>query len=314
MKIKELKTSKPKSNKMRIRKLLPVYMFFVPAIIFVFIFGYLPMFTNIIAFMDYDITQGWLGLGSPFVGFKWFSFLREEWFYVLAGRTLLYTSTSLIFGFPASLILALLFNELRGSKFKKTVQTISYIPNFVSWVTVAGLTYMFLTVEPEGIFNSIRAALFQAEPISYMQSPKYFLPILVLTGVWKGVGWGTIIYMAALTAISEEIYEAAMVDGASRWHKTRYITIPSLIPTMCILLIFNLGGLFNNNFDQIFNLQNAVIRQDVSTINLYTYFNGVVNRQYSLTTAVGLFQGLVSFVLIYTTNSVTKKLSNTGIF
>jgi ABC-type polysaccharide transport system, permease component len=291
-----------------------LYVFLVPAVLLTLIFGYIPMFTNVIAFMDYDIMDGFLGLGSPFVGLKHFSFLTEKWFYDLAIRTVGYSTAGLIIGFPASLVLALMFNELRSLRFKKIVQTISYIPNFVSWVTISGLVYIFLSVEPEGILNTIRESLFGLPRISFMQDPKYFLPLLVFTNVWKGVGWGTILYMAALSAVDEQIYEAADVDGAGRFAKILHITFPSLIPTFCIQLIFSLGGLFSSNFDQIFNLQNPVIRDNVMTINLYTYYSGIVGMKYSLTTAVGLFQGVISFLLIYITNTITRKLSDTGIF
>lgn len=272
------------------------------------------MFSNIVAFMDYKITNPMFGLASPFVGFKWFSFLKEMWFYQVAGRTVLYSFVTLLFGFPASLILALLFNELRNQTYKKVVQTVSYIPNFVSWVTTAGLVYLFLTMDPTGLVNNIVQFVFHLPRHSFMQDPNAFLPVLVVTGIWKNTGWGTILYMAALSTIDEQIYEAAEVDGANRWNKLLHITFPGLIPTFCLLLIFALGGLFSVNFDQVFNLQNSVLRQDVMNINLYTYYNGIVNGDYSISTAVGLFQGVVSFILVYSVNKVTRKLADTGIF
>ena len=290
-----------------------LYLFLAPAIIITFVFSYIPLFSNYIAFLDYDLNAGWFGFASPFVGFKNFSFLLEPWFYELAGRTFIYSVAGLVTGLPASLILALMFNELRSAKFKKTVQTISYIPNFVSWVTISGLVYMFLTIEPGGLLNDI-IEFFGGTRVSFMQDPKYFLPLLVITNLWKSVGWGTILYMAALAGIDEQIYEAADVDGARRMDKVLRITMPNLVPTFCIQMIFAMGGLFSSNFDQIFNLQNAVIRNQVSTINLYTYFNGVVNMQYAHSTAVGLFQGVVSMVLVLSTNYVTRKFSDTGIF
>ena len=304
----------PKYSKLSRAGAHTLYVFLLPALLLTLVFGYIPMFTNIIAFMDYDIMDGFLGLGSPFVGFKWFSFLKEQWFYDLAIRTITYSLTGLVFGFPASLGLALMFNELKNLRYKKVVQTVSYIPNFVSWVTISGLAYIFLSVEPEGILNTFRETFFGLPRISYFQDPKYFLPILIITNIWKNVGWGTILYMAALATVDEQIYEAASVDGAGRWSKMRHITFPCLIPTFCIQLIFSLGSLFNSNFDQLFNLQNAVLRNDVMTINLYTYYEGIIKMKYSLTTAVGLFQGLVSFILIFATNKVTRKLSDTGIF
>jgi len=291
-----------------------LYVFLAPALVLTLVFGYLPMFSNIIAFLDYNIAKGWFGLASPFVGFKNFAFLRQSWFYGIMGRTVWYSFAGLVFGFPASLLLALLFNELRHLRFKKVVQTISYVPNFVSWVTISGLVYTFLSYESDGILNNILEKLFHMQRVSYMQDPKYFLAVLIITGIWKGVGWGTILYMAALSTIDEQIYEAAEVDGAGRLAKVTHITFPGLIPTFSILLIFAMGGLFRTNFDQMFNLQNAVLRDRVNTIDLYTYFNGVVNGQYSLSTAVGLFQGVVSMILVLGTNYVTKKLNGVGIY
>lgn len=305
---------KVRSPRLKFANIQVLYLFLAPALLLTLIFGYLPMFSNIIAFMDYKITNPMFGLASPFVGFKWFSFLKEGWFYEIAGRTVLYSFMTLLFGFPASLILALLFNELRSQVFKKVVQTISYVPNFVSWVTTAGLVYLFLSVDSTGLVNNIAQSVFHLPRQSFMQNPNAFLPILIVTNLWKNVGWGTILYMAALSTIDEQIYEAAEVDGAGRWAKLVHITLPGLIPTFCILLIFALGGLFSVNFDQVFNLQNSVIRQDVMTINLYTYYNGIVNGNYPISTAVGLFQGVVSFILIYSVNKVTRRLADTGIF
>nr|WP_240546109.1 ABC transporter permease subunit [Paenibacillus artemisiicola] len=216
--------------------------------------------------------------------------------------------------FPAPLILALLLNELRGERFKKIVQTTSYIPHFVSWVTVAGLFYLFLTVDATGLVNNIRQFFDPgAERISFMQDAHNFLPVLVISEIWKETGWGTILYLAALTTIDPQQYEAAQVDGASRFQRLRYITLPGLVPTMCILLIFSLSGLLATNFDQVFNLQNKMIRLDTDTIGVYTYYQGLVSGQYSYSAAVGLFQGLVSFILIMATNATTKRLSNVGI-
>ncbi|SDX14116.1 sugar ABC transporter permease [Paenibacillus sp. CF384] len=292
-----------------------LYLFLVPAMVLTFIFAYLPMFSNYIAFLDYDFNKGWFGFGSEFVGFDNFAkFLTDHKFYTLIGRTLLYSVTMMIATFPAPLIFALLLNELRGERFKRIVQTTSYIPHFVSWVTVAGLFYMFLTVDATGIINNLRQLIDPAaERISFMQDAKNFLPVLVISEVWKETGWGTILYLAALTSIDPQQYEAAQVDGASRWQRLMYITLPGLIPTMCILLIFSLSGLLATNFDQVFNLQNKMIRLDTDTIGVYTYYQGLVSGQYSYSAAVGLFQGVISFILIMATNYTTKRLSNVGI-
>ncbi|RAP77609.1 ABC transporter permease [Paenibacillus montanisoli] len=315
-------TTTSKQNARRVKRgglekqnIMILYVFLVPALVLTFIFAYLPMFSNYIAFLDYDFNKGWFGFGSEFVGFDNFEkFLTDEKFYKLIGRTLLYSVTMMVATFPAPLIFALLLNELRGDRFKKIVQTTSYIPHFVSWVTVAGLFYMFLTVDPTGIINNIRQMFDPAaERISYMQDAKNFLPVLVISEVWKETGWGTILYLAALTSIDPQQYEAAQVDGASRWQRLIYVTLPGLVPTMCILLIFSLSGLLATNFDQVFNLQNKMIRMETDTIGVYTYYQGLVSGQYSYSAAVGLFQGIVAFILIMLTNYTTKRLSNVGI-
>ncbi|MBO7744721.1 sugar ABC transporter permease [Paenibacillus sp. MWE-103] len=310
------RTASPKRGKrLKTQNVKVLYLFLLPALALTFVFAYLPMFSNYIAFLDYDFNKGWFGFGSKFVGFDNFAkFLHDHKFYTLIGRTLLYSVTMMVATFPAPLILALLLNELRGERFKKIVQTTSYIPHFVSWVTVAGLFYLFLTVDATGLVNNIRQFFDPgAERISFMQDAHNFLPVLVISEIWKETGWGTILYLAALTTIDPQQYEAAQVDGASRFQRLRYITLPGLVPTMCILLIFSLSGLLATNFDQVFNLQNKMIRLDTDTIGVYTYYQGLVSGQYSYSAAVGLFQGLVSFILIMATNATTKRLSNVGI-
>lgn len=297
----------------RMKSIWVLYLFLVPATVLTFVFSYIPMFTNIMAFQDYRFSNGWLGLGSPFVGFKNFSFLKEWWFWELTARTLTYSVTILVTSFPLPLILALLLNELRSNVFKKYVQTVSYIPHFVSWVTVAGLFYLFLSVDPTGAVNNIKQMIVGGDRISYMQESWLFLPLLVISGIWKELGWGTIIYLAAITNISPELYEAAEVDGANRWQRMKYITFPGLISTFCILLIFNLGGLLNTNFDQVFNFQNQVLRETTDTINIWVFYKGIRAQLYAQSSAVALFNGLVTFILTMTANYVTKKLNNTAI-
>ncbi len=297
----------------RIRQHAPLYLFLVPTIVVVVLFQYLPMFSNYIAFLDYDFGKGWMGFGSPFVGFSNFDFITEPFFLDILWRTLYYGLAMLFLSFPAPLVLSLMMNELLNDKFKKLVQTVSYIPHFVSWVTVAGLFYIFLSTDVTGLINTLRAKLFGLEPYAFMQNAKYFLPMLIVSNVWKEIGWGTILYFAALTNIDPQFYEAAQIDGAGRWQRLWYITLPCLIPTTCILLIFNLGSIVTANFDQIFNMQNDMIRSATDTINVHVYYRGVIHRQYAYAAAVGLFQGIVSFVMIMSTNYVTKKIGDTGI-
>ncbi len=296
-----------------LRRCIPLYVFLLPAFTACILFQYLPMFSNYIAFLDYDFNKGWFGMQSPFVGLANFSFVKDASFWKMAGRTVTYSFTLLLFSFPLSLVLSLMINEVRNSTFKKVVQTMTYIPHFVSWVTVAGLFYLFLSTDRSGLVNNI-LELFGVKRYSYMQDYHYFLPFLILSKVWKELGWGTIIYLASLAGIDPQLYEAAMVDGAGRWKQCLYITLPSLLPTTSVLLIFELGKIFNNNFDQIFNMQNPLIRSKTDTLNVHTYYRGVVYQQYDYAAAIGLFQGIISLSLVLVTNYTTKKLSDTGIF
>jgi putative aldouronate transport system permease protein len=291
-------------------------MFLVPAILLTLVFAYLPMFSNVIAFMDYDPGNGWFGLKSPFVGLKYFSMILQDQqgFYPLVWRTFYYSVLGLVFGFPIPIILALLINELKARAFKRTVQTIFYLPHFVSWVTIASLVYWFLTTDTEGVFNNIRQFLGAEERIIYMKYPKYFPWVLVISGNLKGAGWGTIIFLAAIAAIDPQLYEAATIDGAGRWKQFVHVTFPGILPTTVMMLIFAFGGLFSSNFDQVYNLQNPIIRTGTDTINVYTYWTGVFGGKYSIATAVGLFQGAINAALILAVNWVAKKVTDYGFF
>ena len=306
---------KPKRNLRKILRAEYVLYFFVaPAIIFTLLFNYLPLFINVIAFMDYDIFQGWMGLGSPFVGFKHFkAFLSEPAFPAIALRTVYYALVKLAFAFPAPIILALLLNELRSSAYKRTVQTITYLPYFVSWVTVSSLVYLFLSTSASGIVNNLVEAL-GGERTVFMGDPKYFLPVLVVTDVWKGMGFGSIIYIAAIASIDQQLYEAARIDGAGRWQCMIHITIPGIMGATVIILILSMGGIFNSNFDQMFTLLNPAIRSQTYVINIWAYQLGIALRKFSLGTAVNLFQGVVNFMLVWITNYASKRIRGTGLF
>ncbi|MDR3121198.1 MAG: ABC transporter permease subunit [Clostridiales bacterium] len=306
--------AKPGGSAYYVRRGVPLYLFLLPAVAACLLFQYLPMFSNYIAFLDYNFNNGWFGLASPFAGLKNFQlFIANPAFWTMAGRTVVYSLCLLVFSFPASLLLALCLNEVRSEWFKRVTQTISYVPHFVSWVTVAGLFYMFLSTDRSGLVNNL-LELFGYARKPYMQNANNFLPFLILSQIWKELGWGTIIYLAALSNIDPQLYEAAMVDGATRWQRCLRITLPSLMPTTSVLLIFALGRLFNNSFDQIFNMQNPLIRAKTDTLNIHMYYRGVVNQQYAYSAAVGLFQGLVSLILVLITNTMSKKISDTGVF
>ena len=299
-----IRTRRPARETIKIiKREYVLYLFLVPAVGFVFVFMYLPLFINVIAFMDYDLFDGWLGLGSPFVGLKHFkTFLSNSDFYTIALRTLYY-----------SFVKPLLLNELRIEGFKRVTQTISYLPHFVSWVTVSSLVYLFLSTSSTGFVNNIIEAL-GGNRILFMGRAQYFLPVLVVTDVWKGVGFGSIIYIAAIASIDLQLYEAAKIDGAGRWQRMIHITLPGIMPATIILLILSMGVVFNANFDQVFTLQNEVIRQDTMVINVYSYWIGIAQRKYSLSTAINLFQGLINFVLVWTTNYISKRVRGTALF
>jgi putative aldouronate transport system permease protein len=297
-----------------IRKEYVLYLLLVPALGFTFIFYYLPLAMNVVAFMDYKLTAGWLGLGSKWVGLYQFKrFLSDPDFYKVAGRTIVYAVAKLAFSFPAPIILALLLNELRNQVYKRTVQTISYLPFFVSWVTVGGLIYLFLSISSSGLINNVIEA-FGGKRILFMSRPQYFLPVLVVSTLWKGVGLGSIIYLATIASIEQQLYEAARIDGAGRWKQLVHITLPGIMPAIIIILIMNAGGLFSADFDQIINLQNGVIQLDTDVINTYSYYVGVMQRRYAEGTAISLFQALINFALVWLTNFIAKRVRGTGLF
>lgn len=315
----DVASAAPRPRRRAVRVILrdehPLYLFLLPGVVVMFFFAYLPMFSNVIAFLDYDLTEGWMGFGSRFVGFKWFAAIfRDPKFFQLVGRTLFYSVCVLAVSVPAPFILAMLMNELANRAFKRTVQTISYLPHFISWVTIAALIYLFLSTDTSGILNNVRQMLGAKDRILYMKYPRNFPLVLSLSTMYKEMGWGSIVYLAAIAALDPELYEAAAIDGAGRWKQFRHITFPGILPTTMILLIFAMAGLLSTNFDQVFNLQNDIIILDTNTINVYTYRTGVMGRRYSIATAVGLFQGAVNCVMLLSANWASKRLTDYGLF
>jgi putative aldouronate transport system permease protein len=218
----------------------------------------------------------------------------------------------MIFGFPAPIILAILLNEIPMARFKKVVQTISYLPHFVSWVILGGLFIQFLSPST-GPVNIVLQNI-GLKPIDFLADKTWFRPILVITSIWKGAGWGSIIYLASLAGIDPQLYEAAEIDGAGRFRKMISITLPSLVPVITIMLIFSAGNLVKDDFDQIFNMYNASVYSVADVLSTYTYRVGLVDMRYSFSTAVGLFTNIISFVLIVTTNAVAKRVNEYGLW
>lgn len=289
------------------------YLFFmlIPVLIWYAIFHYGPLYGVLLAFKDYSPRLGILG--SPWVGLDHFKFLffQSPDFMRIFRNTLLISCYHLIFGFPAPIILALLLNELRFGWFKRIAQTISYLPHFFSWVVLSGIIIVMLSPS-EGPVNFILSAI-GIEPIYFLADTDYFRSTLVATGIWKEIGWGTIIYLAALSGIDPTLYEAAVIDGANRRKQIWYITLPSILPVITIMFILSLGGILNAGFDQIFNLYNPAVYEVADIIDTYVYRAGILGAQFGLTTAVGLFKNVIGIILVLSTNYVVKKMGQEGV-
>lgn len=288
-----------------------LFCLFIPAIIYYGIFKYGPMYGIQLAFKDYKFRLGITG--SEWVGLQNFiELLHMESFSEVFFNTIIISTYKLVFGFPAPIILALLLNEVRHKYFKKTVQTISYLPHFLSWVILAGMFTQFLSpsIGPINIFLKGIGI----NPIYFLGDEKWFRAVLVTTSIWKGVGWGSIVYLAALSSVSTEYYEAAIMDGATRWQQAWYITIPSLIPVITIMLILAVGGVIDDDFNQIFNMYNSAVYSVGDVISTYTYRRGLVKMEYGFATAVSLFKNVISLVLILITNAISRKVNEYGIW
>jgi putative aldouronate transport system permease protein len=288
-----------------------LYFMLAPALAYLLIFHYIPMFGAVIAFKNFNIVKG--VFGSDWIGLKNFSdmFTSKDFYNVLKNSVFI-SVCRLFWSFPAPIILALLLNEVRGKIFKRVTQTVFYLPYFISWVVMAGIIMNFLS-PTDGLINYI-AVKFGGQPQAFLQQPKYFVPILVITEIWKNAGWGSIIYLAAITSINQEMYEAAYIDGANRLQRMWYITFPSILPTVVVMFILNAGNIVKNGFEQIFLLYNPTVYDVGDVIETYTYRLGIQGGQFSYSTAVGLFQAVVGFFLITLTNGLAKRFRQGGIY
>ncbi len=299
------------SLRQQYRRHWPLFLLFLPGLLYYVIFHYIPIYGLQIAFKNYVIMKGiW---GSAWVGLQNFAdvFALGSFWEVLR-NTVLISFYKIVFGFPAPIILAILLSELVSTRFKKAAQTISYLPHFVSWVVLGGLFRQFLSPSM-GPVNEL-LELIGREPIYFLADPRYFRGVLVVSSIWKEVGWGSIIYLAALSGIDPQLYEAAVIDGANRFQRIRYVTIPSLTPVITIMLLFSLRGIIVDDFDQIFNLYNPSVYSVGDVISTYIYRVGLIDLRYSFSTAVGMFKNLVAFLIIIVANSVTKRINEYGIW
>ena len=288
-----------------------LYLFVLPGVIYYVIFHYLPLYGIQIAFKDYKAVQGIAG--SAWVGLEHFrTFFSSYLCGTLILNTLLVNMYNLIIGFPIPIILSLLLNRVMAPKFKKFTQTVIYIPHFVSTVVMAGMLYIFLD-PTNGVINTLIAAL-GGTPKYFMAEPGWFRTVFIASGQWQNAGWGTIIYIAALTAIDQELYEAAKIDGASILAQIFYIDLPSIVPMAMMMLILNSGQIMAGNMTKTLLLQTAGNKATSNTIGVYVYTMGLTSGQFSYTAAIGLFQNIISFIMVMTVNMISKKFSSISMF
>ncbi|OMF37980.1 sugar ABC transporter permease [Paenibacillus sp. FSL H8-0548] len=293
-----------------VRKNKYLYMMLLPLIAYYLLFHYQPMYGAIIAFKDFSPRLGIIG--SPWSGLGHFvDFFQGAYFWRTIRNTFMISFYDLIFGFPAPIILALLLNEVKAQLFKRTVQTITYLPHFISLVVICGMIKDFTS--SSGVINDI-IAFFGGERISLLLEPSLFRTIYVSTDIWQSIGWGTIIYLAALTGIDQEQYEAAKIDGAGRWKQMMHITIPGIMPTIMVLLILNLGRMMNLGFEKIILLYNPGVYETADVISSYVYRVGLQDFNYSFSSAVGLFNSAIGFILVISSNWISRKHNDTSLW
>lgn len=287
------------------------YLLLAPAAVLLFVFKYVPMYGAGIAFVDYNVAKGILG--SAWNNFEWFKWVFGDYFFWRVFRnTVILSLLRLAFGFPAPILLALLLNEVRNTSFKRSVQSVSYLPHFLSWVVLGGIIRELLSVQ-RGVIPYLMAAV-GLEPINFLTNIPTFRPLLVATGIWQSVGWGSIIYLAALSGIDPELYESATVDGANRLQMALRVTLPALTPVMTILFLLQLGNILEQGWDQIFNLYNDVVVSVSDVFETLVYRSGIEGAKYSYATAINLFQNAVGFALLILTNRIVRRRSEYAIW
>lgn len=287
-----------------------LYLMLFPVLIYFIIFKYIPMYGAMIAFKDYSPALG--VTGSPWVGFAHFrSFFESNNFVSLCVNTFRISFASLVFGFPVPIILALLMNEIKSKPFLKAVQNITYLPHFLSLVVVCGLIKDFTL--SDGVIGHI-VNFFGGESVSLLNDPKYFVPVYVASEIWQQAGWGTIIYLSALTSIDQSLYEAASVDGAGRLRQTWHITLPGILPTIVVMFILRMGSILNVGFEKIILLYNDSTMSVADVISTYVYRRGLINLDWGYSTAVGLFNSVVNLIFLVTANAINRKINNESLW
>ena len=283
----------------------------LPVVIHYLIFVYYPMYGNIIAFKDYSPV---LGInGSEWVGFKYFlQFFRSPYFWRVLRNTLLISCYSILWGFPIPIIFALMTNDLRNGIFKRVVQAVSYIPYFISTVIICGMLVNFLSPS-NGIVNTI-IELFGGKPINFLMEPGWFRTVFIASGIWQGFGWSSIIYLAALTGINPELYEAGTMDGASKLQQVIHVSVPCILPTIIVTFIMQIGTLMSVGYEKLILLYNPVTLDVADVISSYVYRTGLVEGNYSFGSAVGLFNSVINLLLVFLANRISKKVSEVSLW
>lgn len=318
MKVSSLTTTNIKLEKGKIsttlanlKKYKLLYLMIFPGLLYFLIFKYLPMGGLVIAFQDY---QPYLGItGSPWVGVKHFVRLfTEPTFFMLLRNTLILFGMNIVIFFPLPIIVALMLNEVTSRRFKNMVQTIIYIPHFMSWVIIVSISYVFLTLDG-GVINEMIANL-GGEKVSFLTSPEWLRTIYIIQIIWKELGWSTIIYLAAITVVDPQLYEASEMDGAGRLRKTWHVTLPAIRPVIITLLILKIGSTLDLGFEHMYLLLNSLNREVAEIFDTYIYTAGLKNGQLSFSTTVGMFKGVVGLVLVIAANKFAKKIGEDGVY
>ncbi|CAN7302584.1 sugar ABC transporter permease [Paenibacillus sp. LjRoot56] len=288
-----------------------LYMMLFPGVAYFLIFKYVPMYGLIMAFQDYKPHLGFIE--SPWVGLKHFErFFSEPQFAMLFRNTIIIALYNMVFFFPLPIILSLMMNELRRERFKRFVQTLVYIPHFVSWVVVVGIFYMLLTTE-NGILNELIYTI-SGKKIAFLLEPGWFRTMIISQSIWKEVGWGTIIFLAALSGVDMQLYEAVRIDGAGRWRQLWHITLPAIRSTIIILMILRLGNFLDSGFEHIFLMITPTNREVGEVFDTYVYTKGLTQAQYSYSAAVGLFKSAIGLFLVLGSNWLAKRFGQEGVY
>lgn len=289
-----------------------LYVFLLPAAIYIGTFMYAPMYGLIIAFKDFTASKGIMG--SPWVGFKWFeTFFKTPRFWQILQNTLTLSIYSLIVGFPLPIVLALFINDIGNLKAKKFTQTVTYMPYFISTVVLVGMMSVLFSPR-SGVVNTLLASLGGSGDTFFMGESRYFRHMYVWSGVWQNMGWNSIIYIAALIGVSQELHEAAKIDGANKFQRILHVDLPAILPTMVILLIMNCGNILSVGYEKVYLLQNSLNTPVSEVISTYIYKMGLQQQRYSYSTAIGLFNNLINFGVLVTVNKLSKKVSGTGLW